>query len=178
MDNGSELYRRFLDGDDEGLVGIIRDYKDGLILYIYGIVGNIQDAEALAEDTFVRIAVRRPKDRGKASFRTWLYTIGRNIALDHLRKRKRNGTVPLESLPETEDGLRELEESYLRKEKRAVINCAMEKLKPEYRQVLWLAYFEGFSLRDTAKLMGKSVHAAETLAWRARQSLKKLLEEE
>ena len=51
MDNGASSYRRFRDnGDQNALVEIIRDYKDGLILYLTSIVGNVQTAEELAED--------------------------------------------------------------------------------------------------------------------------------
>ena len=44
MDNGASSYRRFLDGDDEGIVEIIRDYKDGLILYLNGFTQDISTA--------------------------------------------------------------------------------------------------------------------------------------
>ena len=45
MDNGASSYRRFLDGDDKGLAEIVRDYSDGLILYLNGVVNNISIAE-------------------------------------------------------------------------------------------------------------------------------------
>ena len=51
MDNGASSYRRFLDGDDNGFIEIIKDYKDGLILYINNFTRNIFTAEDLAEDT-------------------------------------------------------------------------------------------------------------------------------
>ena len=54
----------------------------------------------------------------------------------------------------------------------------MRSLKPEYRQVLWLRYFEGFSAKETAKIMKKSVHNIETISYRARQSLKTELQRE
>ena len=44
MDNGASSYRRFLEGDNEGFVEIIRDYKDGLMLYLNGYVHDIHDA--------------------------------------------------------------------------------------------------------------------------------------
>ena len=61
MDNGASSYRRFLDGDDEGIVEIIRDYKDGLILYLNGFTRNISTAEELMEETFVKLATRKPR---------------------------------------------------------------------------------------------------------------------
>ena len=55
MDNGASSYRRILDGDDKGLAEIVRNYSDGLILYLNGIVSNISAAEELAEETFFKI---------------------------------------------------------------------------------------------------------------------------
>lgn len=178
MDRGTESYRRFLAGDENGLVEIIRDYKDGLILYLNSFVNHVYVAEDLAEDTFVRLAVKKPKDRQSAGFRTWLYTIGRNIAVDYLRKQHRSPTVPLEELPEQMSDQEALELSYIREERRILVHRAMSKLKPEYRQVLWLVYFEQFSMKEAARVMGKSVHSVETLAWRARQALREILERE
>ena len=54
----------------------------------------------------------------------------------------------------------------------------LKKLKPEYRQVLWLVYFENFSNKDVAAVMRKSVHNIETLVYRARKALKSQLEME
>ncbi len=102
MDNGAGSYRRFRDeGDENGLAEIIRDHSDGLILYINSIVGNIHTAEDLAEDTFVFLGTKKPKDNGKASFRTWLYTIGRNKAIDYLRRNSKRSELPIDSVTET-----------------------------------------------------------------------------
>ena len=64
MDKGSLAYRRFLEGDESGLEQIIVSYKDGLILYLNTLVGDIALAEDLAEDTFVRLFTRKPRDKG------------------------------------------------------------------------------------------------------------------
>ena len=85
MDNGASSYRRFLDGDDKGLAEIVKDYRDGLILYLNGIVNNIALAEELMEETFFKIITKKPRFIAKYSFKTWLYTIGRNVAIDYLR---------------------------------------------------------------------------------------------
>lgn len=78
MDNGAGSYRRFLDGDDAGIAEIVKDYKDGLILYLNGYVKNIYIAEELAEDTFFRLITKKPNFSGKSTFKSWLYSIGRN----------------------------------------------------------------------------------------------------
>lgn len=171
MDNGAGSYRRFLAGDDNGFVEIVRDYKDGLILFLTGFVGNISVAEELAEDTFVKLGVKKPRFSGKSSFRTWLYAIGRNAAVDHLRKNSKNAPVSVDECAELAD-TEEIEASYIREERRILVHRAMNKLKPEYRQVLWLIYFEGFSCKEAAGIMKKSVHNIENLTYRAKKSLR------
>ena len=179
MDNGASSYRRFRDdGDESGLVEIIRDYKDGLILYLNSFVGNIHTAEELAEDTFVLLGIKKPKDKGKGSFRTWLYTIGRNVAIDYLRRNARRTEISIDECSEIVSEEQDLELSYIQEERKITVHRAMRKLKSEYRQILWLIYFEDFSNKEAAAVMKKSVHNVETLVYRARKSLKSQLEME
>ena len=179
MDNGASSYRRFRDnGDESGLVEIIRDYKDGLILYLNSFVGNIHTAEELAEDTFVLFGIKKPKDKGKGSFRTWLCTIGRNVAIDYLRRNSKRTEISIDECSELVSEEQDLELSYIQEERKITVHRAMRKLKSEYRQILWLIYFEGFSNKEVAAVMKKSVHNVETLVYRARKSLKSQLEME
>ncbi len=179
MDNGESSYRRFREENDEsGLVEIIRDYKDGLIFYLNGFVGNILVAEELAEDTFVLLGTKKPKDKGKGSFKTWLYTIGRNVAIDYLRRNSRKREIYAETLAEIGTEAYELERSYIKKEQKITLYHSMQKLSPVYRQVLWLTYFEGLSIKETAIILKKSNHNIETLVYRAKKSLKSILETE
>lgn len=176
MDNGAESYRRFLQGDDKAFVEIIRDYKDGLILYLNGFVNNILTAEELTEDVFFKLVTKKPRFNEKSSFKTWLYSIGRNTAVDYLRRNSKQKEVSAEEIRETEDERLSIEQSYIKQERLLLIHRALEKLKPEYKQVLWLVYFEDFSQKETAKIMKKSVHSIETLVYRARLALKAELE--
>ncbi len=178
MDNGDASYSRFLDGDDSGIVELIRDYKDGLILYLYEICGNITTAEDLMEDTFVKLAIKRPRFGGRSSFKTWLYTIARNVAIDHLRRERKIKTVPEDECAETADDGAALESSYIIEERRITVHRAMQNLNPDYRQVLWLVYFEDLSNADAATVMGKTRRQIENLLYRAKLSLKSELEKE
>ena len=178
MDNGASSYRRFLEGDNEGFVEIIRDYKDGLMLYLNGFVHDIHDAEDLMEDTFVKIYAKRPKFTEKFSFKTWLYTIGRNVAIDHLRKEKRGRIRSIEDLDYALADSSLLETEYLKKENNAVILTAMDRLNVDYRQTLYLKYFEGLSNDDIGRVMGRSRRQVENLLYRGKQALKIILEQE
>ena len=179
MDNGASSYRRFRDdGDESGLVEIIKEYRVGLVFYLNSIVGNIHTAEELAEDTFVLLGTKKPKDKGKGSFKTWLYTIGRNIALNDLKRKARTTQISVDDCPEIISEEDDLEKTYIREEQKIIVHRALRKLKPEYRQILWLIYFEDFSNKEAAAVMKKSVHNVETLVYRARKSLKSQLEME
>ena len=177
MDQSAKKYQDFLSGNQEVLTEIIRDYRDGLVLYLNGIVQNLTIAEDTAEEVFVKLVMKRPHFSSDSSFKTWLYAIGRNLAISYLRRQK-HIHIPLENCPDLADDEKNLEYQYMQKEQKMVLHSAMKDLKLEYRQVLWLVYFEGFSHKETARIMGKSVHNVETLVYRARQALKgKLLEE-
>ena len=179
MDNGASSYRRFRDnGDESGLVEIIRDYKDGLILYLTSIVGNIHTAEELAEDTFVLLGTRKPRDKGGSSFKTWLYTIGRNVAIDYLRKYRKRTFISLDDSAELASEEEEIERAYIRKEQQITVHRAMRRLSPDYRQVLWLVYFEELSSKEAARIMRRSIRSVESLLYRAKKSLKAQLERE
>ena len=178
MDNGDASYRRFLDGDDSGIYELVRDYSDGLTLYLYGICGDITMAEEVMEDTFAKLAVKKPVFKGRSSFKTWLYAIGRNLALDHLRRESKKRCVPIEECAEIADDVETLETSYIKEERRIMLHRVMSNLNPDYRQVLWLVYFEGLSNGETATVMKKNRHQIENLVYRAKNSLKSQLEKE
>lgn len=176
-ERGSELYRRFRDeGDEDALASLIVEYRDGVIYFVNSIVSDLSAAEELAEDVFVLLGTKKPRDKGKASFKTWLYTIARNTALNHLRSKK--PTVPVDDALGIDDPEAELEQLYLHKERRLILHRAMKNLKAEHRQALSLVYFEDMTAAQAAAVLGIKVHAAESLLSRARGALKKELEKE
>lgn len=178
MDNGASSYRRFLDGDDNGIAEIVRDYKDGLILYLNSIVENIYIAEELMEDTFFKLLVKKPRFLEKCSFKTWLYSIGRNVAIDYLRHNSKITSISIDDCQNLLEDEENLEKSYIQAEQKIIVHKAMNRLKPQYHQILYLIYFEDFNNAQAATIMKKSKHQIETLAYRARMSLKSELEKE
>ena len=178
MDNGASSYRRFLEGDDGGIVEIIKVYKDGLMLYLNSFVQNIHLAEDLTEDTFVKLIARRPRFSGKSTFKTWLYSIGRNVALDFLRKHAKLPTVSTEEAMVLIADEADVAWHYLQTERKLQVHEAMKRLNKEYRQVLVLVYFEEFRNNQVAAVLGKSKKQVENLIYRAKLSLKSELEKE
>ena len=178
MDNGVSSYRRFLDGDDKGLAEIVRDYRDGLILYLNGVVNNISVAEELMEETFFKIITKKPRFNAKYSFKTWLYTIGRNVAIDYLRHNAKLSDTSFGDLENYIQDEFDLEKLYIIEERKIAVHGALKKLNAEYRQVLWLIYFDGMTNSDAAIVMKKNTRQMKNLVYRAKSALKSELDKE
>ena len=177
MDHGAELYRRFLDGDNDALSDIIRSYRDGLILYIHSLTKNICIAEELAEETFVVLIVKKPRFSGKSSFKTWLYAIGRNTAVDQIRKYAKRHTIPIDEMYTLSDE-KLLEQEYIREERNRIIHRSLKALHADYSQVLYLTFFEELSRDEVAAVMHRSKRQIENLLYRAKAALRTQLEKE
>ena len=168
MINGADIYIRFLNGDKEAFVELIREYKSGLLLFIHL-------SEEAADETFLKLYVDKPKYKSEYSFKTWLYTIGRNTALNYLKKNRFHSDSPIEDYFYISDNI-DIEAEYLRSEQKMIVNNAMKALKKEYAQVLYLKYFEDLRSEDIAQIMDKSKRQISDLLYRAKQALKAELE--
>lgn len=177
MDNGASSYRRFLEGDKNALTEIIREYRDGIVLYIGSFTQNICIAEEIAEEVFIKLYVKKPAFSGKSTFKTWLYSIGRFTAVDYIRKNSRLISVSYDNFYSLEDET-EIEQNYIRDEQKIMLHKAMQNLNSDYRQVLYLIYFEDFDTSQTAKIMHKTNRQITYLLYRAKKSLKSELERE
>ena len=177
MDNGASSYRRFLDGDDYAIGDIIAEYKDGLILYLNSICNNLNTAEEIAEETFVCIAVKQPDFSSRSSFKTWLYSIGRHTAVDYIRKHRRFHFISFQECADIPD-ITDIECELIKNEQKKLLHKAICSLKEDYRQVLYLSYFEDMSNEEIAEIMKKKRRQIENLIYNAKKALKSKLEKE
>ena len=172
MDNGASSYRRFLEGDDAGLKELIESYRMPLQMFILSFAGQEDVAEEAAIETFVKLATKKPRYNGKASFKTWLFCIGRNTAADYLRKQRKHNTASMEEVGEAVSDKPSPEEQYITDERNRHVVSSIKKLKGEYYTVLWLRYYENQKVTDIAKIMHKSEGNTKVLLSRAREALK------
>ncbi|MBR6069034.1 MAG: RNA polymerase sigma factor [Ruminococcus sp.] len=175
MDNGASSYRRFLEGDKQGLYELICEYRIPLMLYLNSIVQNMHTAEELTEDTFFELASRRPSFSEKSSFKTWLFSIGRNIAAKQFRNNPNEiilSSEVYEQIPDEES----IESSYFKNERDIHIHKALDALNSDYRQILYLTYFEDLSNDQAAAVMKKNKRQIRNLLYNAKKALKAELE--
>lgn len=170
-DAGAEYYRRYVSGDDGAFELLVREFRDGLTLYLYSFTGSAVDAEELMEDTFVKLAVKKPRFYGKCTFKTWLYRIARNVAVDAYRKKKNVADTPVDEL-EISSEEESLEETCIREEEKMRLHRAMSRLHADYRQVLYLSYFDDLGTKQIAAVMRKNERQVANLLYRAKAALK------
>lgn len=174
MDTGAEYYQMFLNGSNAGIEKIILEYRAGLQAYLHSVTHDMTLAEEMTQETFVKIFTTRPKYYAKASFKTWLYTVARNLTLNALRKRNRE--IRLAALEKEPNGYTESPEGlYESTEKTRAVRGALSKIKPEYAEVLWLTYFEDLSSREIARVINKTAHNVDVMRERAKKMLKEQL---
>lgn len=145
------LLNRILAHEEEALLELHRHYANLVYSVAYRVLNNAQDTEEVTQDVFLRLwdkAASFDPDKGK--FSTWLATITRRMAIDHLRKRQRRNpdqSVSMDEKPylwETtlvQEDLSELQRTLL---------SAMGELSQEQQQAIQLAYFHGMSHTDIA----------------------------
>ena len=175
---GADSYKRFLKGDNDAIGEIVEMYRAGLEYFLLSILNNEDLAEEITQDTFCYLFIKKPKFKEKSSFKTWLYQIGKNRAYKYLKKNRRFTSLD-ESFPEfiSEERMA-LEEKYFSDTEKLNIISVMSSLKKEYREILWLTYFEELSNKECAVILGRKLHDIESLLYRARKALKRILQEE
>ena len=171
-------YEQFLGGDKAGFERLVLRYKDGLIQFIARFVRDLYQAEDLAQDVFVEVLLHPERYRTETSFKTYIYTIGHNKAVDFIRK---NGRLTFVGEWEESDSMRTdallLEEKVIQEEEKRELYAVMKQLKPDYERVLYLVDLEGVPCADAAQMLGKSDNQLRVLLHRARKRLKQKMEE-
>ena len=175
MISDEELYRQYLSGDETGLNELMRKYGDPLILYINGYLHDIHEAEDLMIEVFSYLFTKKPHIRD-GGFRAYLYKAARHMALRH--KNRRRLLFSLDGLTDEPDGQTLVEEVVHTKERDQILHFCMAELKPDYREALYLTYFEGMSYLQAAEVMRKSEKQITNMVYRGKERLRGLLERE
>ena len=172
-----ELYQRYLDNDTAAADLLVQIHSDALMLYINGYLHDIHESEDLMIEAFAQMFAKKRPVTESHCFKAYLYKTSRNLALRH-NKRKRFPLLELHQTGFEMSGVMSADADLLRKEQNRQLFQALEQVKKEYREVLYLLYFEEMKYEEAGRVMGKSVPQITNLAHRAKKSIKKILERE
>lgn len=157
------------DVQNEGFAAFYERSARPLWAYLARVSADPALADDLLQESFIRfLAADAPQD-GEVAARRYLFRIGTNLLRDHWRKPKSAG---LDDVSPEALGIADRSASA---DARAMLGPALQKLKPRERQLLWLAYAEGYSHREIAAITGLATASIKLLLFRAKRRIAALL---
>ena len=179
MENDLILFRRFCAGEEAAFDCLVEKYRLPLTRFVNRYVADEAVAEEIAIDAFFSLTVHRHHFRAESAVKTYLFTIGRNRAVDFLRHEYHYGKAALENVPPqtANTGDPTFEVAYANERERT-LHKAINALPPDMQAAIALCYFEGQSYAQAAKIMKKSTKQLDNLLTRAKKKLREALGEE
>jgi len=172
-----QLIARFQDGDEYAFDQIVRRYKDPLLNFVYRFVGDSIEAEDIVQDTFYRVYKNKHYYKEVAKFSTWIYTIASNLSKTELRRRRRRKffSINSDSTTEKEYELPDISKNPETKTNsiitEKIIQKAISKLPPKFRQVIILRDVQEFSYEEIASILKVPLGTVKSRVNRARLRL-------
>jgi RNA polymerase sigma-70 factor (ECF subfamily) len=183
-----DLVERAKAGERVAFARLVDEYQDKIHGYVYRMLGDAEEAEDVAQETFLRAFQSLPSFRGAASFHTWLYRIASNLSIDVARRnrRQKDGAFSLDEPMESSDGDydREIadegagpEQLTARREVQELVRRAIGDLPEKLRTVVVLYELQGESYEDIAEILGCPLGTVKSRLFNARAELKDKLEQ-
>lgn len=165
----ARLIIRFQAGESEAFAGIYERYFDRVFNYLRAMVRNQHDAEDLVQDVFFQLVGELPRfEVRQTAFASWLFTVVKNDALDHLkRSRRMEAEDPAELDRRLDENGGEIDTSLLARLSDQDLLTFTERMPLPQRQVLMLRYMMDMSVAETAEVLGRSPSAVRLLQHRA-----------
>jgi RNA polymerase sigma-70 factor (ECF subfamily) len=174
-----DLMRRTQQGDKQAFALLYERYSQAVLSYLYRMLGNVEDVESIGQEVFLRAFRFAPTYRYPQKFSTWLYTITRNLAINHSRRRKRSPVrnvteLHLEDVEMSGDAYgvaAKATDNLEKQEQIARVLEAMDDLPTDQKEVIVLGIFQDLSYAQMEEITGTK---AVTLRSRMFHGLRKL----
>jgi len=175
----NEIISQVLNGDQQAYAGLVNRYQNYVFTLASRMIKSREDAEEVAQDSFIKAYKYLADFRGASKFSTWLYTIVNTTAITFLRKKKLEvHSLDNEKIFETADnrdsGMRA--DMVEQKSKQAMVNNAIAMLNPDDAAIITLFYKGEQTLDEIAAVLKIETNAAKVRLHRARTRLKGKME--
>ena len=168
LDPDDFIIEKIKDGDPRAFEILVRRYEGFIYTLINGIVKSEDTAKDVAQEVFLRVYKSIRQFENRSNFKTWLYRVAYNTALAHLAREKRKEARENSLEHNTVDY------SYQRETVRFTLDKIIEMLRPEYRAVIILHYYEDLKYEEIADVLDCPVGTVKVRLHRAKYELKKL----
>ena len=184
MSSDEQLIANYFAGDEKSLEVLILRYLKSIYNFVYRYVNDEHEAEDITQEVFLKMWRNLKKFKKGKNFKTWLFTIAKNTAIDFLKKKK---IIPFSEF-EKEDGENKfietlvdpapsLDEIFEKTEIDEKIYNAINQLPLKYQIVLFLYYNDQLTFQEIAEILGESINTVKSRHRRALFILKKILKD-
>ncbi len=165
------MYERSLEGDTEAFWELIRPSERLIFAAALGVMKDQERAQDVVHDVYVRAFTTLGNLRSPSKLSWWLYSMGRNVAHEHLRKQGRQEKLATD--PRSRPEVISVPEMMIHEEELIMLSEAMADMPEAHREVLTLKYMNGFSCKEIAQTLEIGVEAAKSRLFEARKLLRK-----
>jgi RNA polymerase sigma factor (sigma-70 family) len=176
------LVRKATDGDQKAYAELLDRYRDAIYYMLLKMVNNASDAEDLTIEAFGKAFKNLNQYAPNYAFSTWLFKIATNNCIDFIRKKKANHISLDHDDEEHEQATHEVqapvpdpEETLINQQKAILMRNVVTKLKPRYRKLIELRYFNEFSYEEIAEELELPIGTVKAQLFRARELLFNIL---
>ncbi len=181
-----ELMRLVQTGNEAAFSELVRRFKEPITAFALRMLNDHQKALDVAQETFVNVYVHAASYRPVASFQGWLYRIAHNLAINELRRKKREQTLSIDAPldPGRPDGPRfeppdeapTAEESILGRERVAVVRRCVASLPGKYRSAIVMKDMQGLTFEEIAAILDCPESTVKSRVMRGRRMIRARLE--
>lgn len=184
MIEDTDLIRKLIEGDRISFEKLVKQFKNKVFNTSLSILQNVEDAEDITQEVFVEVFQSLKNFKGESKLSTWIYRIAVSKSLEFLRwknRKKRFGFMQSLSYNNLTESILEIPNFFHpgiqleNKERAAILFAAIHKLPENQKTAFILHKTEGLSYAEVADVMQVTVSSVESLLFRAKQSLQKLL---
>lgn len=170
------LIQQAKEGDQQAFRLLVERYEQKVAATVIGMLGPGEEAEDVGQEVFVRFYKSMAKFRGDAALGTYLTRIAINLSLNAIKKRQRGRIFGFFRSDEGEAlAVEDPDDAASQRDTAEWVQLALQRLEPQFRAVLVLRLMEGYSTRETAKMLGIPTGTVLSRLARAQKKFKKLL---
>jgi RNA polymerase sigma-70 factor (ECF subfamily) len=172
-------------GDQKAYAELLQRYRESVYFTMLRMCNNKDDAEDLTIEAFGRAFKRLNQYSPTFAFSTWLFKIASNNAIDFLRNKKKNAALSLDTKMENDEGQAfskniksqtlDPEEHIIKKQKIEMMREVVDKLKPRYKELVKMRYYEELSYEEIAVKLDLPLGTVKAQLFRARDFLYNIL---
>jgi RNA polymerase sigma factor (sigma-70 family) len=171
-----KIIERVQQGDTKAFSYLVGKYQDVVFSIALKVLKNREDAEEMAQETFIKAYRSMASFRGRSKFSTWLFSIAYNTCITSVRKKK----IRTKSIDDVQvnDEEENWDKSGLSEEERSkMLEMALKRLPEEEYTMILLFYYEDLGIEDVSKVMGLTESNVKVRLFRARKKLHAIMHE-